>query len=247
MSAVPTAPPVSTRPRLERLRVPAGAFYALVHVPAGPARGAVVFAHGLGECRSGTNYLLRELGDELVAADLATIRFDLAGLGDSALPLDLGLWREQLAAACDLAAALVEGPLHLLGRGSGCCVLRGVDVDGTVVALRPPLARDLEVSMSLEPEADGRLRPSATDEPDEVRLWESLGVEVPLIGGLEVPHALLGALEPWRPLPGSATIVPAFELGDAPPGALAVENADRLFMHKRDRVALGALVRRLLG
>jgi hypothetical protein len=247
VSAVLAASSVSTPPCLEPLRVPAGEFYALVHLPAGPARGAVVFAHGLGECRSGTNYLLRELGDERVAASLATIRFDLAALGDSVLPLEPGLWREQLAAACDLAAAYVDGPLHLLGRGSGCCALRDLDVDGMVVALRPPLAHDLAVGVSLEPDADGRLRPAATDEPDEVRFWESLGVEVPLIGGLEVPHALIAALEPWRPVPGSATIFPAFELGDAPPGTLGVEGADRLFMHKRDRVALRALVRRLLS
>lgn len=229
----------SGTPALHELQTEAGSFRALLQAPLGCPRGWVIFVHGLGECRSGTNYLLRELSDELIDHGWVTVRFDLGGLGDSELPLDYDVWRKQLAAVCGLVPD--NEVLHLLGRGSGCCLLDEVAASGTKIALRPPLPRDLEAIERLRPDEDGWLRPLGGE--SQSGLWEGLGVEIPLIGGLEVPLSLLQRLSPASS--GQNLILPACE-ADEVPYATPIEDADRLFMSRDARLALRALIPRLV-
>lgn len=224
-------------------------FWLLCHEQASPPRGAVIFLHGLGENRSGLNYLLSELAAASYARGWATFRFDLAGCGDSTLPLDLVLWVAQLAAVQQYTAHYPK--IAIVGRGAGCCVMPTSWARGPLVALAPsqaaPHAAGLEAIRQTI--VDGQAIPKQGQiTPVEARFWTNLGVEVGCIGGLTVPLAFLEAIQATlhQPRPAWVQVFPACAGDIAPPGSQLLPDADPLFALARDRAAVARLLEQTL-
>lgn len=170
-------------------------------VPAGAAVGAVV-------CHPHPRYggdrhvpVVDALFRRLVAAGVATLRFDFRGVGTSTGAFGGGVdERLDATAALGRVAGVVDGPLWLVGYSFGADVALSVDgdrVSGWVavapplgaVADHPPAAADDRPTLVLSPAHD-QFRPPASAR-DAVSGWTGVTVE-------EVPmadHLLGGALD----------------------------------------------------
>lgn len=218
--------------------------------PVGEPTGSVVIAHGIGENRTGNNYLLRALADACARTGLAAFRFDLPGHGESTLtgghPDAYGLVR----AVAETAGGLVPGrPVHWVARGLSAALLPagdgGVETGaGLRVALSPP---DPAALLSALDGAPALLTPTEPLGPAERQFWTAVGAEPNLVGGLSVPSELVGALvlglrdRRW-------------DVAVAPPGtppaitgpSVLVCGPDPLLRSEFDRAALSVLIPRLL-
>ncbi|MEX2256235.1 MAG: dTMP kinase [Acidimicrobiia bacterium] len=211
-------------------------FTCLVDRPPSPARGAVLFLSGLGEDRSGHNYLFSELSRTVVEAGYEALRFDFGGQGDSLLPLDLDIWREQF----DRVLALVTnpyGPVHVVLRGAARAAVADRYDRGYVVALRPAEPGDFGASSQRVRSRSLcgllKLRPDDVDR-EEAEFWTALGVEVRAIGGLFVADEFLAQLlASIRPVP-SSWVVPR-------------PSGDPLFLLESSRKALAEKLSKLLA
>jgi hypothetical protein len=178
---------------LRRLRddVSGYPFYCLEEtVPVADSPG-VLLLPGVGENRSGHNYIFVELSRSLARDGFTCFRLDLAGLGDSLLPLDIAIWRRQFTLVTQLAAG--HRPLHVVARGAAALAVPSDFVAGTVVLLRPPSIADFEGAETLASTSQcGLIKPrqgglSAMEE----RLLTALGVETRVVGGLVLTNSFL--------------------------------------------------------
>ena len=92
----------------------------ILHAPAsGKARSAVLVVHPFAEEKKFSHRVLVELARELAQRDVATLRFDLSGEGDSAGESEdatLDAWMEDIASArAEVARRFPEIPVTLMG------------------------------------------------------------------------------------------------------------------------------------
>ena len=92
----------------------------ILHAPAsGTARSAVLVVHPFAEEKKFSHRVLVELARALAAKDIATLRFDLSGEGDSSGDSEsatLGAWLADIASArAELAKRFPDVPLAILG------------------------------------------------------------------------------------------------------------------------------------
>ena len=114
-----------------------------VHLPdRGEASGVAVFCAPLGHEANNAQWALQAAAERLVAADVACVRFDYTGTGDSAGALSdpgrLKEWIADIGAATSFARDLGPNRLVLVGMRMGCllaaeAVRAGAAVDGLVL------------------------------------------------------------------------------------------------------------------
>jgi len=209
----------------------------------------VIILHGLGEDRIGHNYIWSQMARHLASAGFTVYRCDLAGLGDSFLPLDPDLWAVQL----DAVRRLVEdqGRVHVVLRGASRCIVPDDWRRGTVVALRPCGPQDIGPGFARAQERAvcGQIRPVQGEVTgEESRFWTSLGVEVRAIGGMSVSGFALSRIAAGAtPCPSPWTVVAAASDSDrVPAGATLIDSSSSLFLCETDRRRLERIVTQAL-
>ncbi|MDG4788039.1 hypothetical protein O7626_19190 [Micromonospora sp. WMMD1102] len=216
--------------------------------PPGAPSAVVVLLHGLGENRTGNNYLFRDLADGCLRAGFAAVRFDLPGCGESRQEMDIRAWDLRIAEVTAAIDRWSPGTtVHWVARGLSGGLLPDRPGDRLRVVLSPPSSAEL---LSRLPADATTLRPRIPLPADEVALWTALGAEPNLVGGLRVPvdlvRALAERLTPARydlaVLPAEDPVAgPAVPLSTAGP-SVRMATADPLFRFESDRVALAMLV-----
>jgi predicted alpha/beta hydrolase len=176
-------------PELTRHLIRADDGYFLVRKPAGgSSSGAVLLVHGLGENRSGNNYLLSQLASRLAVSGLATVTFDLAGCGEDRRPADAGVWRRQVHVASALALDVSPGrPVHCVSHGTGAAVLPAAG-NGRRVAISPP--HETALLQIAEGARNGTVEVDLPLSGAAVELWRRAGTHPGLLGGLALPADL---------------------------------------------------------
>lgn len=239
-------------PRLLQLdlsRPEGGSFWALHYEAVPRANRAVMFLHGLGENRSGLNYIFRELAEYVQALGWATYRFDLAGCGESTFPLDLRIWEAQVHAVRQVASH--HSRIAIVCRGAGCCAVPEDWPHGPVIALAPAQSVLYEEGLASirEGAPDGWTRPQQGLLTEaEHRFWTNLGVEAGCIGGLVVPLAFLEQVGAAfrQPRRGWNQVFPEALADLAPASSKVLLKAAPLFAFARDRSGLAGLLEKFL-
>ena len=135
---------------LVRWRSFAGELVGVYHPPAsGRARADVVVVHPFAEEKKFSHRVLVKLARELARRDVATLRFDLSGSGDSTGDTDtarLDQWRLDIASACVQAEARAEAPP----------VLVGLRLGATLALIHAAHAQTPPAIVLWEPVIDGR-------------------------------------------------------------------------------------------
>jgi len=236
----------------QSIRVPINgfdhSFWVLFHPAQEEHNRAVIFLHGLGENRAGLNYIFSEIAERLQSENIATFRFDLAGCGESTLPLDLNLWYAQISAIRELAADYSR--IAVICRGAGTYAIANLWTNGPVVAIAPSQRAPFEAILPhiRQTFKTGDVTPQqGTLSTAEEQFWCNLGVEVASIGGLSVPLSFLEQLDGavGRYNPDWFYIFPE-NTPRTLPGCILVPDADPLFATQRDREILATVVSRIL-
>src|SRR5688500_3467071 len=124
--------------------VPTPTGILLVRRPVAEPVGCVVLTHGLGENRTGNNYLFSTIAIRMAEHGLAAVTYDLSGFGDSLGPPDVDHWSRQAETARQhLAEAFPGRPLHWVARGAAAALLPAHWSQGARVAISPPTADEL--------------------------------------------------------------------------------------------------------
>lgn len=177
-------------PKLDRCEIPEGSFSLLEE---GICREeSVVFLHGLGENRTGVNYLFRDLSRALQNS-YTVYRFDLAGCGDSTLPLSMSLWEKQIETLQKKHLGKYR-KTHWISRGLSACLL---PEDG--IAIAPPIPGFILETLPKIPLEPGQknwtpLGGSRTLSPSEEAFWHLLGVEAGCLGGFSADRRFIETL-----------------------------------------------------
>ncbi len=237
---------------LRTLSAGTASFYCMVERPrkGAAAPDGVFLLHGLGEDRSGHNYLWSQMARRLVSDGSTVYRCDLAGMGDSLLPLDLDLWARQLDALGGLGQD--HDRIHVVARGAARCIVPDNWRRGTVVALRPCGPRDVDTGLgsALGRAVCGQVRPVPGDVgPEESRFWTALGTEVRAIGGASVSAFFLTQVASrTTPCPSCWTVLAAVHDADrVPEEAILLDTPSSLFLLEADRGQVLELVTRALA
>ncbi|MGH7407265.1 MAG: alpha/beta hydrolase family protein [Candidatus Methylomirabilales bacterium] len=135
-----------------RLRGPAGALAAVLHLPELPPAPLVIACHGLLSSKDSLKYV--ELADALAEAGLTCARFDFAGCGESAGALQETTVARRVTDLAAVAEALsahrcVAGGLGLVGSSLGgfialCHAKRDLNVRAVVTWAAPADLKDLQ-------------------------------------------------------------------------------------------------------
>lgn len=174
-------------PKLHRCALTEGSFFLLEE--GNLQKEAIVFLHGLGENRTGVNYLFRDLSRAL--QEFFTVyRFDLAGCGDSTLPLSMALWEKQLETLRKTHLAR-HRKTHWISRGLSACLL---PEEG--IAIAPPIPAFILEILPMIPLEPGEknwtpLGGQRTLSPSEEAFWHLLGVEAGCLGGFSTDRRFI--------------------------------------------------------
>lgn len=171
---------------LQRSLVPMELEPMLLEGPSPAQDRAVLLVHAPGESRSGNNFLMSLLARHLAKDGFLTGRFDLAGQGDSISEVDVEVWCNQVAEGVTLLKEAVEGgPVHVVAHGASAGLLAQPLPVSHRVAVGPPTADEVLALAQLA--VDGVVVGQYPCPVSQVRLWEVLGAEPNLIGGLCLP------------------------------------------------------------
>lgn len=151
-----------------------------------PPSLGIIFLHGLGENRTGLNYIFSQISRKLADAGCKTIRFDLAGLGESMLPLSISIWKEQYKEVYTLLRNECK-EIWTICRGTGCLAIPEGEY-GKIFALNPcsPEIFNQTKKNILSKEIDGIIEPNTKSAVEYYKFWNNLGVETESIGGLRI-------------------------------------------------------------
>jgi len=235
-------------PKLHLLRLRNKPFYLLQEGE--EKESAIVFCHGLGENRTGINYLFRDLSRGLQTSH-SVYRFDLAGCGDSTLPLDLSLWEEQLA-QIQRELSIKHKTIHLVARGLSSFLL---PQEG--IAINPPIADFVleqidQIPLEFHSTAWAPLGNRSIDEKEEV-FWYLLGVEAGCLGGFRLNPTSLKQLNQKTLSTSSCKtlycgqILNTLGKGHNLSPHILLKEAHPFFLFQKDRLTLCIQIKELLN
>lgn len=232
-------------PKLHRCDIPEGSFFLLEE--GSLQREAVVFLHGLGENRTGVNYLFRDLSRALQNS-FTVYRFDLAGCGDSALPLSLSLWEKQLD-SLQKSHLAKHRKVHWISRGISACLLPDEGI-----AIAPPIAAFILETLPKIPLEPGQknwtpLGGPRILSPTEEAFWHLLGVEAGCLGGFSADRSFIQTLSAQTLSTRSGRILYPkhgwpFPL---PAQAKTIDARHSLFLFEQDRINLSKTLHEMLN
>ena len=170
--------------------------------PLGPAGDWVVLVHAPGENRTGNNYRLAEIASGLARSGFPSLRFDLAGYGESLRRMDIGTWQRQIAGAAAEARSRGAARVWFLAFGLHSALLPSVPhAAGPRVAVHPPTPKDLAwwgrartTTASAATAGPTPLFEADGADPEQRAFWQACGAEPNLVGGLLLPRQLLDTL-----------------------------------------------------
>lgn len=172
-------------------------FYCLEEQPIGSPNGkAIIFLHGLGENRTGLNYLFHELSLGLRTEGYAVYRFDLAGCGESSLHPSIKIWKDQLESIKNFTRKYTH--VHMISRGVSSILLPLKDhsvniaigpISETLFNKQLPLIPVEEHLHLWIPAAEQKM----TSETES--FWSGLGVEAGCLGGFYLPKTFIEELK----------------------------------------------------
>jgi hypothetical protein len=231
--------------QLLELSVPnGGSFYCLEETPLFESNGrAVIFLHGLGENRTGLNYLFHELSRGLTAEGFVVYRFDLGGRGESELPLSLSIWKKQLECVKTLLKERYS-KIHLIARGAASLLLPST-LNPIHIAIGPVIVDFFlkqYLSISVE-ECKKNWIPKADINRCSKRdyFWTLLGVEAECLGGFYISRAFLTEMRnALNPIPKEWAVIYAGKGCpiSIPSHANYLPDCHPLFFHENDRKIL---------
>lgn len=237
--------------QLIEFQVEEGLFYCLEEFSSHVSNGkAIVFLHGLGENRSGLNYLFHELSEKLASDGFTVYRFDLAGCGESSLPLSFQLWREQLA----VVEKYLEKyrAIHLIARGISSYLLPKYQSGN--IAIGPIVDHYFREQYPQIPvEMDEKVWIPQMGVPFDLErdyFWFGLGVEAGCLGGFYLTKEFLIELQQAIfPIPKEWTVI--YSGNDWPYSlpfwAHLLCECHPLFIYQDDRMMLYNKLTRLLN
>lgn len=218
-------------------------FYCVEENPIGYSNGkAVIFLHGLGENRSGLNYLFQELSSGLTNQGYTVYRFDLAGCGESYLNHSIKTWKKQLQSV--EVVTKKHFCTHIISRGISKVLL--TDNECSVHIAIGAISEDFfNLHLPLVPIADHSTWWIPIQEKNLTRsrefFWYGLGVEAGCLGGFYLPKAFVEEIKSYFPLVSSKirSIMPVNTdkvFIDSP--SCALSDCHPLFFHANDRKKL---------
>ncbi len=225
-------------------------FYCLEEGPIRSSnRKAVIFLHGLGENRTGLNYLFHELSLGLRSLGYAVYRFDLAGCGESSLDFSINIWRDQLEAVKNLGQKYSQ--VHLISRGISRVLLSQSDknINIAIGSISRALFYQQIPLIRLEEHPDKWI-PSEEKKmsPETESFWSGLGVEAGCMGGFYLPKTFIEELKHCISLPQQK--VEKIFSGKMPSVLSSQEhylpNCHPLFFHMNDRKNLLNKIKEIL-
>ncbi len=228
--------------QLIEFQVGAGAFYCLEELPSHLPNGkAIVFLHGLGENRSGLNYLFHEMSERFTSDGFAVYRFDLAGCGESSLPLLFQVWREQLAVVVNYLEKYQA--VHLIARGVSSYLLPKYQTGN--IAIGPIVAHYFcEQYPQIPVEQHEKVWIPQTDASCNLErdyFWFGLGVEAGCLGGFYLTKEFLIELEQAIfPIPKEWSVIYSGKHWphSLPSWAHLLSECHPLFVYQDDRAVL---------
>ncbi len=153
---------------------------------------AIVFIHGLGENRSGLNYVFAELGHKLFKENFNTYRFDLSGCGDNPHPLDIDIWKSQLNGLLSYLNCYEK--IHIVGRGIGRIIIP-LDYKKGRVLLLNKCTFDAHSSGLTHIgeffEFESHIEPANVLTDIEKDFWLNLSIEPECIGGISISMSFM--------------------------------------------------------
>lgn len=237
--------------QLIEFRLEEGLFYCLEEFSSHASNGrAIVFLHGLGENRSGLNYLFHELSEQLTSDGFAVYRFDLAGCGESSLPLSFQLWRKQLTAVEKYLEKFQA--IHLVARGVSSYLLPKDQMGH--IAIGPIVSHffcEYYPQIPIE-QHDKWWIPQINESssPERDCFWFGLGIEAGCLGGFYLTRKFLIELQQAIfPIPNEWTIIYSGNNWpySLPSWAHLLSECHPLFVYQDDRVILYNQLTRLLN
>jgi len=171
----------------------AGHFYS--HYFKGSNGHLLVFIPGLMEPKAGLFYIWIEMARTFHERGYSTLLFDLAGQGDSLLPLSFAVWDEQIKA---ILSYFNKYNIHCIARGIGSLL---IPLDGIHIAIHPSLSNPItselpQIRWKTSPFCENFLTPALPHNLSDLekRCFHNLGAESECIGGLELPTTFLKEL-----------------------------------------------------
>lgn len=187
--------------------ISSSAFNVLHHFPwKSEKEEAVVLLHGLGESRSGLNYIFHDLSRKCIDLGFHTFRFDLGGCGESTLPLSLDVWEIQIQKLIPFLKRYKK--VHWIARGISLACIPLHNQRGKTLALSPPLPGVLRELLPDVPwvRKDDKFWVPATENLNDraMAFWHLLGVEAECLGGFTISPEFLESLlsRSWENTPG---------------------------------------------
>lgn len=237
--------------QLIELRVEEGPFYCLEELPFHSSNGkAIIFLHGIGENRSGMNYLFHEMSEKLTSEGFAVYRFDLAGCGESSLKLSFQLWQKQLTAVIEYLEKYQA--IHLIARGLSTFLLPKSQSGHIAIG---PIAdhyfHEQYPQIPIE-QNDVLWIPQIEDLPNREKeyFWFGLGAEAGCLGGFVLTKEFLKEIErAIFPIPQEWTVIYSGKEWPyaLPTWAHILPGCHPLFFYQQDRTLLCNKLIRLLN
>lgn len=219
-----------------RLLLSNDGFYVLEERCDREAREAVLLLHGLGENRSGINYMFVEMSKAIRQKGFDVYRLDLAGLGESLLPLDVARWVEQVKWIIGQRRKRYEN-LHIVARSSGILAAPFDDeAVGTVIAIQPPRYHVFSYWMEQEM---SEARNDSEAKIGREEFWLNLGVEPGLADGRFFSKGFFRQLsESIANIPYSRTVCITNGYTVPTDRLYLLTGADPLYRYQHERAAL---------
>ncbi|MCH9632625.1 MAG: hypothetical protein S4CHLAM6_09630 [Chlamydiae bacterium] len=198
-------------PKLHNLKLGSGlSFYIFEKQPLVKLSNfCVVFLPGLGEARSGLNYLFSSLSHKFANKGCLTIQVDLAGCGESTLPLERKMWIAQLEAIKQHLNKKEIFNVHFVTKGLSS-ILNEHNQNGlnfSICPFDPDLFKSWlpKINVVSHPTLWLPQNPECLCLEEEI-FWYRLGIEAGCVGGLSISKDFLSEISNFNFVPSKETI-----------------------------------------
>lgn len=159
---------------------------------------AVIFLHGIGENRSGLNYIFSEISNFLTFK-YDTFQFDWMGLGENPHDFDLSTWEKQFFTILEYLKPSYKR-IHIIFRAICKVVLPPNYNNGLLISIGNASSDDFQNGINdiFNYPQDNKyiyITQKSQYSKEEELFWYNLGVEPSCVGGLKIPKCLLKTLK----------------------------------------------------